>query len=108
MPDLSLFSFQHKMMLSQCVSLMASVSLKVSRARKDSLRPIFTVPSVLRPDPTADSLLGGEDLATLSEKASKEQAALRKVFRPSFQSKGRKFGRSGFHSRYQRNRFYKP
>ena len=101
------FYFQHKMMLSQAISLLASASIKISRARKDALRPIFTVPAVLRQDPTASSLLGGEDLATLSEKATKEQAALWKVFRPSFQFKGRRFGKSGSFNRFQRNRYNK-
>ena len=57
------------MMLSQAISLMASTSIKISRARKDALRPIFTVPAVLRHDPTAANILGTEDLATLGDKS---------------------------------------
>ena len=93
-------------MLSQAISIMASTSIKISRARKDALRPIFTVPAVLRHDPTAANILGAEDLATLSEKACKEQSALRKVFRPSFQARGKRFGRSGY-NRYSRGKFNK-
>ena len=91
------------MMLSQAISLMASTSIKISRARKDALRPIFTVPAVLRHDPTAANILGTEDLATLGDKACKEQSALRKVFRP-FQARGKRFGRSGY-NRYSRGKY---
>ena len=91
------------MMLSQAVLLMSSTSIKISRARKDALRPIFTVPAVLRHDPTAANILGAEDLATLSEKATKEQSALKKVFRAGFQSRGKRFGSR--YSRFSRGRY---
>ena len=65
------------MMLSQVIALLTSAGIKISRARKDSIRPIFSVPAVLRQEPTASHVLGTDDLASLSEKTNKEQQALR-------------------------------
>ena len=66
----------HKMMLSQVLALLASAGIKISRARKDCIRPIFATPAVLRQDPTASHVLGTDDLAGLSDRTKKEQAAL--------------------------------
>ena len=68
---------QHKIYISQVLALLASAGIKVSRARKDNIRPIFAVPAVLRQEPTASDVLGTNDLASLSDKTTKEQAALR-------------------------------
>ena len=68
----------HKMMLSQILALLASAGIKISRARKDCIRPIFATPAVLRQEPTASHVLGTDDLAGLSERTKKEQAALRR------------------------------
>ena len=54
--------------------------IKISRARKDGIRPIFSKPAVLRQEPTSSHVLGTDDLASLSEKTKKEQAALRRKF----------------------------
>ena len=104
-PEIAPVFDQHKLYISESIAIIASASIKISRARKDALRPLFNTPSVLRHDPTASSLLGGEELATLSEKASKEQSALKKVFRPVWTPRTKfKFGRAGY-NKYQRNRF---
>ena len=103
-----IFFFYLIFSFSIAIALVASAGLKLSRARKDSLRPIFNTPAVLRQDPTGSDILGGEDLAALSEKTTKEQAALRRVFRNPFSQRGRfKFGRANFRNRLSRGRYYK-
>ena len=67
---------------------------ELSKARKDALRPIFSVPAVLRHDPTSSSILGSQDLATICDKANKESLALKRVFRPIRDRRARfKFGK---------------
>ena len=67
---------------------------ELSKARKDALRPIFSVPAVLRHDPTSTSILGSQDLATICDKANKESLALKRVFRPITNRRARfKFGK---------------
>ena len=88
-PEISEVLENHKSLLSQGMALVISASLKISKARKDALRPIFKLPAVLRQDPTAAQVLGTDDLATLSEKTSKEQKALSSVFRPTWTSRTR-------------------
>ena len=63
---------------------MVIAGIKMSKARKDTLRPIFKTSAVLRGDPTASQVLGTDDLASLSEKTTKEQKALYSVFRPTY------------------------
>ena len=96
-PEISQSLSAHKALLSQGLALMVSAGIKISKARKDSLRPIFRSPAVLRENPTASQVLGTEDLASLSERTSKEQKALSGVFRQAYSSRPRlKFGRGGF------------
>ena len=47
-PELAPVFDNHKMLLSQGLALLISAGIKISRARKDALRPIFTVPAVLK------------------------------------------------------------
>ena len=98
-PEISDILEGHKSILSQGMALVISASLKISKARKDAIRPIFKLPAVLRQDPTAAQVLGTDDLASLSEKTSKEQKALSSCFRPSWASRQRlKYGRAGTRS----------
>ena len=76
-PEVAPVFATHRMMLSQALTLLTSAAIKMSRARKDCIRPIFSRPAVLRQEPTACNVLGTDDLAGLSEKTNKEQAALR-------------------------------
>ena len=102
-PDITYVFDQHKMLLSQSLALMVSAGLKISRARKEALRPLFSVQGVLRQDPTASQVFGSEDLATLGEKTTKEQATLRRIFRPVYPSRSR--FKMGGNSRYYRGRY---
>ena len=129
------------MMLSQGLALLISAGIKISRAWKDALRPIFTVPAVLKVskilnlaifsllffvfyisnlwfitchfvllqhDPTAANIMGTDNLASLSEKATKEQTSLRRVFRPNFTSRSKfKFGKASNQYRFKSSS-YKP
>ena len=98
-PEIAPVLDSHKGLLSQGLALMVSAGIKISKARKDALRPIFKTPAVLRGAPTAAQVLGTEDLATLSEKTSKEQKALYGVFRPAYPSRTKfKFNRGGSRS----------
>ena len=106
-PEIAPIFDTHRMMVSQAVALMASASLKISRARKDALRPIFSTTSVLRHPPTAANILGDQDLASLSEKAKKENDALCRVFRTTHAQRGRyKFSRQSVRNRLSRGRFF--
>ena len=101
-PEISKSLSSHKGLLSQGLALMVSAGIKISKARKDSLRPIFRSAAVLRENPTASQVLGTEDLASLSERTSKEQKALSGVFRQAYTSRPRlKFGRGGFRGGYR-------
>ena len=101
-PEISKSLSSHKCLLSQGLALMVSAGIKISKARKDSLRPIFRSAAVLRENPTASQVLGTEDLASLSERTSKEQKALSGVFRQAYTSRPRlKFGRGGFRGGYR-------
>ena len=102
-PDITYVFDQHKMLLSQSLALMVSACIKMSKARKESLRPLFSVQGVLRQDPTATQVFGSEDLATLGEKTTKEQATLRRIFRPAYSNRS-KF-KMGASSRYFRGRY---
>ena len=104
-PDITYIFNQHKMLLSQSLALMVSASLKISKARKESIRPLFSVQGVLRQDPTASQVFGTEDLATLGERTAKEQATFRKIFRPVFSSRSRY--KLGGNSRSYRGRMAK-
>ena len=119
-------------MLTQGIALMVSAGIKISKARKEALRPLFSVPAVLRHEvslcsfetlyalfenfynfkkcftmlllifeyfqPTAANILGSGDLASLSEKATKEQGALRRIFRQAYQPRNKfKQTRGSFH-----------
>ena len=88
-PDITYVFDQHKMLLSQSLALMVSASLKISKARKESIRPLFSVQGVLRQDPTATQVFGSEDLASLGEKTAKKQATFRKIFCPVYPSRSR-------------------
>ena len=90
-------------MLSQSLALMVSAGIKISKARKEALRPLFSVQGVLRQDPTASQVFGSEDLATLGEKTTKEQATLRRIFRPTYTNRAR--FKMGNNSRYYRGRY---
>ena len=93
-PEISDILNAHKALLSQGIALIISASIKISKARKDNLRPIFKLQSVLRQDPTSSQVLGTDDLAGLAEKSTKEQKALNSCFRPVWGSRTRfKFGR---------------
>ena len=83
-PEISKSLSSHKGLLSQGLALMVSAGIKMSKARKDSLRPIFRSAAVLRENPTASQVLGTEDLASLSERTSKEQKALNSCFHPTY------------------------
>ena len=101
-PEISQSLSSHKALLSQGLALMVSAGIKISKARKDSLRPIFRTSAVLRENPTTSQVLGTEDLASLSERTSKEQKALSGVFRQAYSNRPRlKFGRGGFRGGYK-------
>ena len=102
-PDITYVFEQHKWLLSQALALIVSSGLKISKARKESLRPPFAVPGVLRQVPTASQVFGSDDLATLGEKTAKEQATLRKLFRPVY-PRGTRFRMGGnrFRGRFPR------
>ena len=103
-PDITYVFEQHKMLLSQSLALIVSSGLKISKARKESLRPLFSVPGVLRQVPTATQVFGSEDLATLGEKTAKEQATFRKIFRPMFPRGSRfRLGGNRFRGRFSRH-----
>ena len=95
-PELADLMDSHKSILSQGMALSVSASLKISKARKDALRPIFKLPAVLRNNPTASQVLGTDDLATLSEKTTKEQKALNSCFRPIYGARAKfRYARAG-------------
>ena len=110
-PEISHILESHKMLLSQSLALVVSSGIKISKARKDALRPIFKseAAAVLRHNPTAAQVLGSEDLAKLSEDASREKKAFSGVFRPTYFSRARyKQGRGSFQFRglqYQYNQY---
>lgn len=108
-PEISQTLSSHKALLSQGLALMVSAGIKISKARKDSLRPIFRFPAVLRENPTASQVLGTEDLASLSERTSKEQKALSGVFRQAYSSRPRlKFGRGGYRGGFRPYSYRNP
>ena len=89
---------RQKLLLSQCLATMISASLRVSKARKNALRPIIKYSSsgILHHQPTSQHVLGSPDLASLADKANKENRALSGVF---FRQTSR--GRGRFRSQYQ-------
>ena len=102
-PEIAEILNAHKALLSQGIALTVSASLKISKARKDNLRPIFKLHSVLRQDPTSTQVLGTDDLAGLAEKSTKEQKALNSCFRPVWGSRAKyKYGRGSSSSRLLR------
>ena len=80
-----------KHLLSQGLAVLMSAGLKISKARKQSLRPLFNYKStsILDQAPTSAHVLGSDDLATISDKASKERKALSGVFRMAQHNRGR-------------------
>lgn len=103
LPEICPIMDSHKGLLSQGIALIVSAGLKISKARKDALRPIFKTTAVLKGDPTASQVLGTDDLASLSDKASKEQKALYGVFRPTYGARSKfKSSSSSRGSRYSR------
>ena len=100
-PDLKTEFERMKLLQSQGLAIMVSSGLKISKARKHSMRPLFqfTSAGILDSNPTSAHVLGTDDLASLSEKASKEQKALTGVFRPAYANRT-KFRTSYF--RYNR------
>ena len=88
-PQLAPLLSSHKTLLSQSLALLVSAGIKISKARKDSLRPIFRTSAVLREAPTAAQVMGTEDLATLIERTTKEKKALNGVFRHAYSSRAR-------------------
>ena len=99
LPEICPIMDSHKGLLSQGIALIVSAGLKISKARKDALRPIFKTSAVLRGYPTASQVLGTDDLASLSDKASKEQKALYGVFRPTYGTRSKYKGSSSSYSR---------
>ena len=98
---------RQKLLLSQCLATMISASLRVSKARKNALRPIikFSSSGILQHQPTAQHVLGSSDLASLADKANKENKALSGVFfrqtnrgrfQAQYQPYNRSFRNSGF------------
>ena len=61
-----------------CLYLILDFSCRIEQG--EALCPIFSVPAVLRHDPTSSSILGSQDLATICDKANKESLALKRVF----------------------------
>ena len=51
-PEISPIMESHKGLLSQGIALIVSAGLKISKARKDALRPIFKTSAVLKGDPS--------------------------------------------------------
>ena len=98
-PDLKDHLTRQKLLLSQCLAVLISASLKVSKARKHALRPLikFTSSGILQEQPTSQHVLGSPDLALLSDKAKKEYRALSGVFRIPGQNRSRN---RGFQSNY--------
>ena len=90
-PELRAELARLKLLLSQGLAIVMSAGLKVSRARKHALRPLLKYPSsgILEQPPTSEHVLGSSDLASLSEKASKEYKALSGVFRQNSQYRSR-------------------
>ena len=74
-----------KYLLSQGLAVVMSAGLKISKARQQSLRPLlnYYATSILDQNPTSAHVLGSNDLASLSDKATKERKAMSGVFRSS-------------------------
>ena len=74
-----------KQLLSHGLAVLMSAGLKISKARKHALRPLLNYysTSILDQQPTSSHVLGSDDLATMSDKASKERKAISGVFRTS-------------------------
>ena len=91
LPQMKEIFTRQKLLLSQCLAIIISASLRVSKARKHALRPIikFSSSGILQHQPTAKHVLGSSDLASLAEKASKENKALMGGFRQAGRSRGR-------------------
>ena len=81
-PDLKDIFARQKLLLSQGLATMISASLRVSKARKQALRPIvkYSSSGILQHQPTSQHVLGSGDLASLADKANKENRALSGVF----------------------------
>ena len=81
-----------KHLLSQGLAVLMSAGLKISKARKHSLRPLlnyYASSSILDQQPTSAHVLGSADLASISDKATKERKALSGVFRQAANNRPR-------------------
>ena len=91
LPQLKEIFTRQKLLLSQNLAILISASLRVSKARKHALRPIvkYSSSGILQHQPTAQHVLGSSDLASLADKANKENKALSGVFRYTGRNRGR-------------------
>ena len=91
LPQMKEIFTRQKLLLSQCLAIIISASLRVSKARKHALRPIikFSSSGILQHQPTSKHVLGSSDLASLAEKANKENKALTGIFRHGGRGRGR-------------------
>ena len=102
-PDLKETLASHKLQLSQSLAIIVSSALKVSKARKHALRPLlrYSSSNLLQQQPTSQHVLGSDDLATLSDRATKEQKAIYGVFRQAAQNRARYRARFQPYQRYR-------
>ena len=89
-----------KHLLSQGLAVLMSAALKISKARKHAIRPLlnYYATSILDSQPTSAHVLGSDDLASISDKASKERKAMSGVFRTSAYNRARYRPNSRFRS----------
>ena len=90
-PDLKEVLARFKLYLSQALAVLISAALKISKARKHALRPLlrYSSSNLLQQQPTSQHVLGSDDLASLSDKATKEHKAIYGVFRQAAQNRPR-------------------
>ena len=90
-PDLKEVLASQKLQLSQSLAVIISASLKVSKARKHALRPLlrFSSSNLLQQQPTSQHVLGSDDLAALSDRATKEHKAIYGFFRQASHNRSR-------------------
>ena len=106
-PDLKETLASHKLQLSQSLAIIVSIALKVSKARKHALRPLlrYSSSNLLQQQPTSQHVLGSDDLATLSDRATKENKAIYGVFRQAAQNRSRYRARFQPYQRFRGSQF---
>ena len=89
-----------KHLLSQGLAVLMSAALKISKARMHAIRPLlnYYATAILDTQPTSAHVLGSGDLASISDKASKERKAMSGVFRTATYNRARYRPNSRFRS----------